>query len=476
MQRIFLPQNHSQGTVNDSHAVVGTVQLVKDPSDRAVQIGTKIRRISFHKKAYTTNNRSKFGVGTIQELYFPANSSLNESSKVGDGILRENGANLFDPNVQIGTQISKITLTKREANPFEQIDKMIMVDEGEGVRKERKALAKTAPKKNKEADAKKQKTDAKATSTAAPPTSTTTVASAAAAKPKENGKEEGQAGGASNSEAKSQAKTIPQGPPMPPPKSAPPAPPQPPASPSAPPASPPPQQPVIVPPKLVNQSSAGMALPMPIGVGGKLPNFKLIYFDARGICEPIRLIFHYSKVPFDDVRISRKQWLALKDSTVYGKVPILEVDGKPLTYCHTIARYLARSFGLAGRTEWEQAKVDEISDFHADVSLDLQPYMYVIAGFHQGDRQSLRNSVFLPNVEKHFPVYVSLLKQSGSGFFTSNGITWVDFVISEYMTTVRQFEPNILDKYPAIVKFIRKVQTQPQIFDYITNRENLPVQ
>jgi len=45
-----------------------------------------------------------------------------------------------------------------------------------------------------------------------------------------------------------------------------------------------------------------------------MTNYKLIYFDARGICEPIRLLFHYAHVPFDDVRISRKQWLALKDS------------------------------------------------------------------------------------------------------------------------------------------------------------------
>jgi hypothetical protein len=43
------------------------------------------------------------------------------------------------------------------------------------------------------------------------------------------------------------------------------------------------------------------------------------------------------------------------------------------------------------------------------------------------------------------------------------------------MTTVRHFEPQILDKYPAIIKFVRKVQTQPQIFEYITNREHQPV-
>lgn len=71
----------------------------------------------------------------------------------------------------------------------------------------------------------------------------------------------------------------------------------------------------------------------------------------------------------------------------------------------------------------------------------------------------------------------------------------VDFVVAEYMTTVKHFEPQILDKYPAISKFIRKVQvnirkkelycakmlnfttfqTLPQIFDYISNREHQPV-
>nr|CAD2147624.1 unnamed protein product [Meloidogyne enterolobii] len=253
---------------------------------------------------------------------------------------------------------------------------------------------------------------------------------------------------------------VPVGPPMPPPGVIPP--------PQIPPQSPSPSGPQAPSPPSIDSAARPSGL-------YKMTNYKLIYFDARGICEPIRLLFHYAHVPFDDVRISRKQWLALKDSTVYGKVPILEVDGKPLTYCHTIARYLARQFGLSGRDNWEQAKVDEISDFHADVAMDLQPYMYVVAGFHQGDKQTLRQAIFLPNVEKHFPVYVNLLKLSGSGFFLPSGITWVDFVIAEYMTTVRHFEPQILDKYPAIIKFVRKVQTQPQIFEYITNREHQPV-
>lgn len=53
----------------------------------------------------------------------------------------------------------------------------------------------------------------------------------------------------------------------------------------------------------------------------------------------------------------------------FGQVPVLEVDGsKLLAQSHTIARYLARQHGLAGKDEWENALTDSfvacIQDFH----------------------------------------------------------------------------------------------------------------
>ncbi|KAH7694867.1 Protein GST-6, partial [Aphelenchoides avenae] len=139
--------------------------------------------------------------------------------------------------------------------------------------------------------------------------------------------------------------------------------------------------------------------------------------------------------------------------TRYGKVPILEVDGKPLCQCYAISRYLARKFGLAGADAWEQARADEISDFHKEVVIDIAPYIYVLAGFRHGDKSELRKKVFIPAVDRNFPIYLALLKDSGSGFLLKSGVTWVDFVVSEYMTTIKHYEPEILEKYPPILKF-----------------------
>jgi glutathione S-transferase len=88
----------------------------------------------------------------------------------------------------------------------------------------------------------------------------------------------------------------------------------------------------------------------------------------------------------------------------------------------------------------------------------------------------LRRELFIPTVEKNFPIYVHLLKQSPSGFFGKSGFSWVDLVIAEYMTTIRFYEPLIMEKYPVITRFIDKVQQLPPIKDYIKQRAKTPLQ
>lgn len=55
-------------------------------------------------------------------------------------------------------------------------------------------------------------------------------------------------------------------------------------------------------------------------------------------------------------------------------------------------------------------------------------FRYVVGGFKEGNKDLLRKQVFLPAVDKYFPIYVKLLDENRSGFF-SKSITWVDFAI-----------------------------------------------
>ncbi len=52
-----------------------------------------------------------------------------------------------------------------------------------------------------------------------------------------------------------------------------------------------------------------------------------------------------------------------------GVVPVLEYDGTKLSQSKTIARFLAKEFGIAGKTNLEQAQADMIVDCVVDVEI-----------------------------------------------------------------------------------------------------------
>lgn len=46
----------------------------------------------------------------------------------------------------------------------------------------------------------------------------------------------------------------------------------------------------------------------------------------------------------------------------FGKVPVLEVDGKKIDQSVAICRYLAKQCGLAGKNDWEALEIDSTVD------------------------------------------------------------------------------------------------------------------
>nr|AVT42192.1 glutathione S-transferase s3 [Lissorhoptrus oryzophilus] len=67
------------------------------------------------------------------------------------------------------------------------------------------------------------------------------------------------------------------------------------------------------------------------------PKYKLTYFNIPGLAEQIRYIFAYADQEFEDVRINHDQWPELKNKTPFGKVPVLEIDGKPVSQSNAIS-------------------------------------------------------------------------------------------------------------------------------------------
>lgn len=87
-----------------------------------------------------------------------------------------------------------------------------------------------------------------------------------------------------------------------------------------------------------------------------MPLPKLSYFDfpsSRG--EECRLAFVLAGVEFEDNRVKGPDWPALKASTPFGAMPVLEIDGAKLSQSNAILGYIGRKYGLLPDDPWEAA-------------------------------------------------------------------------------------------------------------------------
>lgn len=70
-----------------------------------------------------------------------------------------------------------------------------------------------------------------------------------------------------------------------------------------------------------------------------MAELKLTYFDFHGgRGEPARLALSIGGIPFEDDRVPPSEWPKLKESTPFGALPVIELDGQTLAQTSPFAR------------------------------------------------------------------------------------------------------------------------------------------
>ncbi|KAK6008963.1 glutathione S-transferase protein [Ostertagia ostertagi] len=197
--------------------------------------------------------------------------------------------------------------------------------------------------------------------------------------------------------------------------------------------------------------------------------YKLTYFAGRGLGEVIRQLFVVAGKEFEDVRIAFEDWPKLKAEMPFGQMPVLEVDGKQLCQSHAILRYLAREFGYAGKSAWDQAQVDAIADQYKDFFTEIRPYLRAVLGFEKGDPEALGKDVFVPAHHKFFGYMTKILKDNKSGYLVGDSLTWADLLLAETATNAQKF-PNIYDGFPEVKAHSEKIRSIPELKKWIETR------
>jgi len=202
--------------------------------------------------------------------------------------------------------------------------------------------------------------------------------------------------------------------------------------------------------------------------------YKLIYFNGRGRAEIVRLVFAEAGVDYTDERIERTAWPGtLKAETPFGQLPVLEVDGKKLCQSNTCARYLARQFKLAGKTELEQAQADMIVDCLEDSTKPILTFMF------EKD-ETKKAELKKKYVEEQLPQFLTqleaLLKSNHGGdkFFVGDDRTWADLAFINFVgwTAMATGGADTLASHGKLKALKARVEALPKIHAWLAKRPN----
>jgi glutathione S-transferase len=106
---------------------------------------------------------------------------------------------------------------------------------------------------------------------------------------------------------------------------------------------------------------------------------RLIYFDFAGSRgEECRIALHVAGVDFEDVRVQSKDWPAMKDSTPFGGLPVLEIPGRaPLAHSNAILVFIGRQHQLHPLDSFEAARHEALMCAVEDLRHTISPTLRI---------------------------------------------------------------------------------------------------
>ncbi|ENN80460.1 hypothetical protein YQE_03117, partial [Dendroctonus ponderosae] len=149
------------------------------------------------------------------------------------------------------------------------------------------------------------------------------------------------------------------------------------------------------------------------------------------------------------------------NNTPYGKVPVLEVDGKPVAQTNAIARYLAKQFKLQGSDDWEILQADSLVEALGDYNLSSMRL------FRE------ENPERIAEIKKEQAFYLAkfeeVLSSNPSGLLVGSAVTWADLVFAATLSS-RPDQVDALKSYPALSAFVNKINNLPNIKKWVETR------
>jgi len=204
-----------------------------------------------------------------------------------------------------------------------------------------------------------------------------------------------------------------------------------------------------------------------------MSEYKLHYFNIRGLAELARLVFAAAGQEYQDIRYSSPsspdpavtlEWNdEAKAATPLGQMPMLEVDGHKFCQQSAIARFLAKRFGLMGDTDLQEFKVDMIvQTMWPDVASKISKIFF--------EKDEEKKAKMNEEAAKAMPKMLeNIAKWVEGDFVLGDKLSLADLAIFDVMKGVQSYFTDMETPEP-IQRVLDNVEKHPRVKNWLDKR------
>lgn len=197
-------------------------------------------------------------------------------------------------------------------------------------------------------------------------------------------------------------------------------------------------------------------------------SFVITYFDfngSRGL--ECRLAAAAAGLAFEDRRLSRAEWAALKPTTPFGAMPFLEHDGRIISQSNAILRYIGVTHAMHPSDPWTAAEHDALMASVEDIRHKLPG-----AGLSDEQKRAARVAFAADWLSQWASTVAARIRGPFVEGATLHVVDIKLYVILRafFSDTYDHLPGTFFDAYPAIGQLYAAVDRHPAIAGYFAQR------
>ena len=200
---------------------------------------------------------------------------------------------------------------------------------------------------------------------------------------------------------------------------------------------------------------------------------KLVYFKMRALAEAPQLLLNYCEINYEYIMSwdhFDDEWSNVKPKLAFKQLPMMEVeDGTQICQSIAILQYIENLGGLKISDPVKAAEATAVLQSAQELFAPLNPTVNFAVG---QDFNNKRDSMRV-NLESRFSDLARYLDKHEGRYFIDDTPRAAEFACFHHLDLSRELDPEILKKFPRLIKFVKDIEDIDTVSKYLKNRPEL---